>query len=106
MKYSFFLIAVLLTAAGCKGQRNNGMVESKPMANPNEMTGHENNPYYSRTDTTPLRLSDEEWKKVLPDSIYEVCRKKGTEYAFLLLRGVWQSLVSLRLEVCIELWMA
>ena len=82
MKYSFFLIAVLLTAAGCKGQRNNGMVESKPMANPNEMTGHENNPYYSRTDTTPLRLSDEEWKKVLPDSIYEVCRKKGTEYAF------------------------
>jgi peptide-methionine (R)-S-oxide reductase len=37
------------------------------------------NPYYSRTDTTVLNLPDSVWKKVLPDSVYEVARRKGTE---------------------------
>ncbi len=40
------------------------------------------NPYYSRTDTTSLQVSDAEWKKVLPDSIYQIARNKGTERAF------------------------
>lgn len=40
------------------------------------------NPYYSNSDTTKLDVSDAEWKKILPDSIYEVARKKGTESAF------------------------
>lgn len=44
--------------------------------------GSAGNPYYSRTDTTTLHLSDEEWKKILPDSIYRVARKKDTEYPF------------------------
>jgi peptide-methionine (R)-S-oxide reductase len=43
---------------------------------------HKNNPYYSRTDTTVLHVSDAEWKKVLEADVYEVARKKGTEYAF------------------------
>jgi methionine-R-sulfoxide reductase len=43
---------------------------------------HPSNPYYSRTDTTKLNISNAEWKKVLPDSIYQVSRLKGTEYAF------------------------
>ena len=43
---------------------------------------HTDNPYYSRTDTTKLNVSDAEWKKVLPDSIYQIARNKGTEYAF------------------------
>ena len=46
------------------------------------MIDHHNNPYYSRTDTTPLRLSDAEWKKVLPEDVYAVARNKGTERAF------------------------
>lgn len=41
-----------------------------------------NNPYYSRTDTSPLSVSDADWKEVLPDSIYEVARLKETERAF------------------------
>ena len=40
------------------------------------------NPYYSRTDTTPLDLPDSVWKKVLPDSVYAVARRKATEQAF------------------------
>lgn len=43
---------------------------------------HSGNPYYSRTDTTPLTLPDSEWRKVLPDSIYQVARNKETEMAF------------------------
>lgn len=43
---------------------------------------HPNNPYYSRTDTTHLNVSDAEWKKVLPDSIYEVARHADTERPF------------------------
>lgn len=46
------------------------------------MSTDSTNPYYSRTDTTKLNVSDEEWKKVLPDSIYHIAREKGTEYAF------------------------
>lgn len=40
------------------------------------------NPYYSRTDTTRLKVSNAEWRKILPDSLYEVARNKDTEYAF------------------------
>lgn len=43
---------------------------------------HPKNPYYSRTDTTQLNLTDADWKKVLSDSIYIISRKKGTEFAF------------------------
>lgn len=40
------------------------------------------NPYYSRTDTTKLTVSDAEWQRVLPDSIYQIARNQGTERAF------------------------
>lgn len=40
------------------------------------------NPYYSRTDTKKLTLSDAEWKRVLPRDLYEVSRNKGTERSF------------------------
>lgn len=44
--------------------------------------GHKNNPYYSRTDTAKLNVSNEEWKKLLPKEVYEVGRNAETEYAF------------------------
>lgn len=40
------------------------------------------NPYYSRTDTTPVHISDAEWKRVLPDSVFQIARNKATERAF------------------------
>jgi peptide-methionine (R)-S-oxide reductase len=40
------------------------------------------NPYYSRTDTTRLKVSDEEWKKVLAPDLFEVARHAHTERAF------------------------
>lgn len=40
------------------------------------------NPYYSRTDTTKLNLPDSVWRKVLPEFVYRISRKKDTEIAF------------------------
>lgn len=44
--------------------------------------GHENNPYYSTTDTTRLHVSDAEWKKALSADLYAVAREKDTERPF------------------------
>lgn len=56
---------------------------SKPKIDKNNMeTSHENNPYYSRTDTAKLNVSNAEWKKILPGGMYEVAREKATERAF------------------------
>lgn len=38
--------------------------------------------YYSRTDTTKLNLTNEDWKKILPEDVYEIMRLKHTERAF------------------------
>ncbi len=40
------------------------------------------NPYYSRTDTTKLNVSDSEWEKILTEDVFYIARKKGTERAF------------------------
>lgn len=40
------------------------------------------NPYYSRTVTTPLKVSDAEWKKILKPELYQVAREGDTETAF------------------------
>ena len=37
------------------------------------------NPVFSKTDTTPVNVSDEEWRKILPAEVYNVARQKGTE---------------------------
>jgi peptide-methionine (R)-S-oxide reductase len=36
-------------------------------------------PVYSRTETKPVNVSDEEWRKILPAEVYNVARQKGTE---------------------------
>lgn len=43
---------------------------------------HKNNPYYSRTDTTHLDVSNKEWKEILSPEVYNIAREKGTEWAF------------------------
>ena len=50
--------------------------------NNNTMADHTNNPYYSRTDSKHLDVSNAEWKKILPADVYNIAREKGTEYAF------------------------
>jgi peptide-methionine (R)-S-oxide reductase len=40
------------------------------------------NKYYSKTDTTKITISNEDWKKSLDAETYNIAREKGTEYAF------------------------
>ena len=37
------------------------------------------NPVYSKNDTAKVELSEEEWKKILPQDVYHIARMKGTE---------------------------
>jgi peptide-methionine (R)-S-oxide reductase len=37
------------------------------------------NKVYSRTDSSKVSLSEEEWKKILPQEVYYISRQKGTE---------------------------
>jgi peptide-methionine (R)-S-oxide reductase len=40
------------------------------------------NPFYSQQDSAKLQVSDAEWKKILPEDVYEIAREKGTERPF------------------------
>lgn len=40
------------------------------------------NPYFSLTATAPVKVSDVEWKKILPSGVYYIAREKGTERAY------------------------
>jgi len=37
------------------------------------------NTVYSRSDSSKVALSEEEWKKILPQEVYYISRQKGTE---------------------------
>src|SRR5688500_2962841 len=55
---------------------------SSAQKNKSMTTEHKNNPYYNRADTTPVKVSNEEWKKILPAEVYNIARQRGTEWAF------------------------
>lgn len=68
----FFPAAVLMQ--GCFSQNTNTQITSNTMD-----TTKQNNPVYSRSDTSKVALSDDEWKKILSPDVYTVAREKGTE---------------------------
>jgi len=43
---------------------------------------HQNNPYYSTTDTAKLNVSNAVWKKILSPDLYAVSRLQATEKPF------------------------
>ena len=76
----FWLFSTALIASAC-GQAKQAP-ESKQTAASGEVISKPGNPYYSNTDTKKLNLTDEQWKKVLPEDVYEVSRHAETERAF------------------------
>lgn len=40
---------------------------------------NEKNPVYSRTDTSKVKIGNEEWNKILTPEVYNIARQKGTE---------------------------
>jgi methionine-R-sulfoxide reductase len=73
----FLLPLFIITACG----QNKQYKEIEKITADNKIS-KPGNPYYSNTDTTKLKLSDAEWKKVLPEDVYLVMRKAETETAF------------------------
>lgn len=74
MRYStiFILLCCTMLLAQCTNAQKKQTMDNKD----------NNNPHYSRTDTTKLDVSNAEWKKILPKEVYEIAREKGTEWAF------------------------
>lgn len=70
---SFIIVVTFFGVIACNSQGNVRQPASQDI---------KENPYYSRTDTTPLNVPDSEWKKILPDSVYQIAREKDTERAF------------------------
>ncbi len=72
MRYLILIALVQLTIVSCHGQsaspKKNNMSDTK-----------NNNPVYSRKDSTKVAMSDEEWRKILPADVYYIARQKGTE---------------------------
>ncbi len=69
---TILLAALLVLLTQCtNAQKNDTMSEE-----------HKNNPYYSRTDTKHLDVSNAEWKKILPKEVYGIAREQQTEWAF------------------------
>lgn len=75
---SFFLLPLFILSA-CGQNKQPIELEKSTSATTISKAG---NPYYSNTNTTKLKLSDAEWKKVLPEDVYLVMRHAETERAF------------------------
>jgi peptide-methionine (R)-S-oxide reductase len=67
---------ILLSASGC----NNSPVKQSNAVIMD--TNKKTNPVFSKTDTAKVEMSNEEWKKILPQDVYDIAREKGTERAF------------------------
>ncbi len=48
----------------------------------NDKGDKKDNPYYSHTDTKPVKLSDAQWRKMLSKGVYYIAREEGTERAY------------------------
>ncbi|WP_448699370.1 peptide-methionine (R)-S-oxide reductase MsrB [Mucilaginibacter sp. AW1-3] len=69
-------ILVLLAILSLSITASNAQQQTQPLK------GHENNPYYSNTDIKPLKVSNAEWKKILPPALYATAREQATERPF------------------------
>jgi peptide-methionine (R)-S-oxide reductase len=67
-----FLVAGIILLTNCSSAQKKETMDKN----------NAGNPYYSRTDTNHINVSDEEWKKILPKDVYAVAREQETEWAF------------------------
>lgn len=74
MKQISFVILLAFCVQACSNSQTSKKIAMKE---PNK-----NNPVYSNTDSASVNLSEEEWKKILPEDVYNIARKKGTERPF------------------------
>src|SRR5215203_5621483 len=53
--------------------------QSSKSTQPTAMNTDKTNPVYSNTASSPGALSNDEWKKILPEDVYKIARQQGTE---------------------------
>jgi peptide-methionine (R)-S-oxide reductase len=73
MKKMILYLLCLITVQSCNGstlQQTQTTMED---------TTKNNNPHFSRTDTTKITVPEEAWKKILSPEVYYIARQKGTE---------------------------
>ena len=76
-----YLVVLPLFILNACGQSKNKTTTEKTSTMENVINKPEN-PYYSNTDTKKVVLTDAEWKKILPEDLYQVARHADTERAF------------------------
>lgn len=81
MIFHIALMMLLFIFNAC-GQSQNKKTESKKSKTMETEIKKSANPYYSRTSSQKLVVSDAEWKKILAPDLYLVARKSDTERAF------------------------
>lgn len=73
-----FLI-IAFAAALCQQCSYSQSSSKKNKMDSTEKKSASNNPDYSKTDTSKVVKTEEEWKKILSEDVYYVARMKGTE---------------------------
>src|ERR1700730_16384366 len=74
---SVILLALILQQ--CTYSQTSSATSNKTKSNSMDTVKNENNPAYSHHDSTPVNLTNDQWKKILPSQVYNVARLKGTE---------------------------
>lgn len=72
---SILIVLVAMSLQQCTYSQNT----SSKIKSANMDSTKKHNPVYSKTDTSEVKMTEEEWKKLLPDDIYYIARQKGTE---------------------------
>ena len=73
MKKAFLYILLLISAQSCSGST------LQQTSTTMEDTTKNNNPHFSRTDTSKVEVPKDTWKKILSPDVFYVARQKGTE---------------------------
>ena len=71
----FYVILLAILFQQCTNSQGSNKLKLNDMNSDKK----ENNPVYSRNDSSKVNLSEEDWKRILPKDIYSVARQKGTE---------------------------
>ncbi len=74
LKYPLLILATVLLQQCSFSQNNSDKAKTTNMDSVKK-----NNPVYSNSDTGKVELSEEEWKKILPQDVFYIARQKGTE---------------------------
>jgi len=82
MRFTITAILIGLFFQACQSQPKKETSNKSKQETKMKSEAKNNNPYYSRTDTSPVKISEEEWKRVLPEDVFEIARHKDTERPF------------------------